>query len=63
MHSNLSVWDYKMQWLPMGLCNSSDIFQEKMSELRNGLNCVRTYIDNILSITKGDFTDHIERLE
>jgi len=25
---------YKMQALPMGLCNSPDIFQEKMSELR-----------------------------
>jgi hypothetical protein len=28
---------YKMQKLPMGLCNSLDIFQEKMSTLMDGL--------------------------
>jgi hypothetical protein len=32
---------YDMQCLPMGLCNSPDIFQEKMSELMDGLDYVR----------------------
>ena len=32
----------------MGLCNSSDISQEKMNELFNGLEYVRAYIDDVL---------------
>ena len=54
---------YEMQRLPMGLCNSPDIFQERMSELFDGLEFVRTYIDDILCLTKGTFEDHIEKLE
>jgi hypothetical protein len=47
----------------MGLCNSPDIFQEKMSELFNGFEFVRTYIDDLLTLTKGTFKDHLEKLE
>ena len=54
---------YEMQCLPMGLCNSPDIFQEKMSELFDGLEFVRTYIDDLLCLTKGTFEDHLEKLE
>jgi len=54
---------YEMQRLPMGLCNSPDIFQEKMSELFEGLDFVRTYIDDLLCLTKGTFEDHLEKLE
>ena len=54
---------YEYQRLPMGLCNSPDIFQEKMSDLMAGLEFVRTYIDDLLVITKGDFSDHLSKLE
>ena len=54
---------YEMQRLPMGLCNSPNIFQEKMSELFNGLEFVRTYIKDLLCLTKGAFKDHLEKLE
>ena len=54
---------YEYQRLPMGLCNSPDIFQEKMSELLAGLDTVRVYIDDILHITKGSFEDHLEKLD
>ena len=47
----------------MGLCNSTDIFQEKMSELFIGLDTVRVYIDDILHVTKGSWTEHISILE
>jgi hypothetical protein len=47
----------------MGLCNSPDIFQEKMSELMCGLEFVRAYIDDLLAITNGSFRDHLEKLE
>ena len=36
---------YEYQKLPMGLCNSPDIFQEKMNDLFAGLDYVRAYID------------------
>ena len=54
---------YEMQCLPMGLCNSPDIFQEKMSNLFSDLEYVRTYIDDLLVITKGSLDDHLEKLE
>jgi Reverse transcriptase (RNA-dependent DNA polymerase) len=52
-----------MQRLPMGLCNSPDICQEKMSELFDGFEFVRTYIDDLLTFAKGTFEDHLEKLE
>ena len=51
------------QRLPMGLCNSPDIFQEKMNELFHDLENVRAYIDDLLLITKGNFKDHLNQLE
>jgi len=53
---------YEYLRLPMGLCNSPDIFQEKMSELMAGLEFVRVYIDDLLVITKGDWQDHLQKL-
>jgi hypothetical protein len=44
---------YEHQRLPMGLCNSPDIFQEKMNDLLDGLDTVQVYIDDILHVTKG----------
>ena len=54
---------YEYQRLPMELCNSPDIFQEKMSNLMYDLVYVRTYIDDLLVITNGDWTDHLNSLE
>ena len=54
---------YKYLRLPMGLCNSPDIFQEKMSKLMTGLEFARAYLDNLLLITKGNFDKHLEALE
>ena len=34
----------------MGLYNSPDIFHAKMNKLLNDLDCVRTYIDDLLII-------------
>ena len=46
----------------MGLCNSPDIFQEKMNELFAGLKYVEAYIDDLLIVTKGSFEDHLQDL-
>jgi hypothetical protein len=34
-----------------------------MSELFDGFEFVRTYIDDLLTLTKGTFKDHLEKLE
>ena len=47
----------------MGLCNSPDIFQEKMSELMVGLEFARAYLDNLLLISKGNLDVHLDQLE
>ena len=44
----------KYQEIPMGVCNSPDIFQEKISELFDGFNMVRVYIDDVLVINKNN---------
>lgn len=54
---------YEYCRLAMGLSVSVDIFQEQMSELMAGLEFVRTYLDDILCITKGDYTDHLVKVE
>jgi hypothetical protein len=53
---------YEYQCLPMGLCNSPDIFQEKMSCLKANLEYVRAYIDDLLIITKGNYLEHLQKL-
>ena len=47
----------------MGLCNSPDIFQEKMSELMYGLEFARAYLDDLLVVSKDTFENHFTHLE
>ena len=54
---------YEYQWLPMGLCNSPNIFQEKMGILMQDLEYVWAYIDDLLILIKSSFTDHLKKLE
>ena len=54
---------YEYQQLPMGLCNSPNIFQGKMSEILFGLDTVRVYINDLLHVTKVSWIEHITFLE
>ncbi len=54
---------FKYQRLPQGICNGPDIFQEKMAELFDGMDYIRAYIDDLLVLTKGNFDDHLDKLE
>ena len=54
---------YEYQRLPMGLCNSPDIFQEKMGELMADLEFVRAYIDDLIILTKDTWEHHLEQLK
>jgi hypothetical protein len=49
----------------MGLCKSSpDIFQEKMSDLlMQGLEFTQAYIDDLLILSTGSFSQHLEHLD
>ena len=51
--------NYYYQQLPMGLCNSPDIFPENISELFIGLDTVRVYINELLHVRKGSWTEHL----
>ena len=53
---------YWYKRLPMGVANSLDIFQQKMNDLFLGFHFIRAYIDDLLILTKGDWTDHIQKL-
>ena len=47
----------------MGVNVSPDVFQEKMSELMEGLEFVRTNLDDLLIISNGSFDDHLQQLD
>eukprot|EP00804_Cyclotella_cryptica_P019285 CCRYP_006161-RA/>CCRYP_006161-RA protein AED:0.46 eAED:0.96 QI:0/0/0/1/0/0.5/2/0/353 len=53
---------YSYLRLPMGVACSPDIFQAKMSELMATLEFVRTYLDDLLCISKGNLEDHFTKL-
>jgi hypothetical protein len=47
----------------MGLCNSPDIFQEKISTQMQDLEYIRAYIDDLLVITAESFEEHVDKLK
>ena len=47
----------------MGVCNSPDILQENIYELFEGFDIVCAYINNVITITKDEFADHLKALE
>ncbi len=54
---------YSYKRPPMGIADSPDIFQSKMLELMEGLECVRAYLDDLLCISRRSLEDHLEKLE
>ena len=47
----------------MGIVCAPDIFQNEMASLMSELEHVRVYLDDLLVITKGDFQDHLQKLD
>ena len=47
----------------MGLCNSPDIFPERMYELFADLEFVQAYINDLLVMSSSTFNDHLECLD
>eukprot|EP00957_Ditylum_brightwellii_P148977 11342679-Ditylum_brightwellii.AAC.1 len=48
--------------LPIGLCNSPDIFQENMDEFFAGFEAT-AYIDDSLLMANGTYEEHLEKLD
>ena len=47
----------------MPVSNSPEIFKEKMNKMFCGFEFIWAYIDDLLIITKGDWSNHLENLE
>ena len=47
----------------MGITDSPDIFQHNMKDLFHGFEFIHAYIYDLLILTKGYWTDHIQNLE
>ena len=54
---------YKYKRLPMGICNPPDIFQEKINYMFQGFKFIILYINDLLIITKVDFSNNLNKLE
>jgi hypothetical protein len=47
----------------MGIKNSPNIFQQKISDLMEGLeDFIQAYLDDILIISKGSYKDHVQKV-
>ena len=56
-------WEnYCYKHLPMRVANSPDIFQQKMIYLFHGFEFISAYINEILILTKENWTDHVQKL-
>ena len=63
MYNSTSLGGNEHQKLPIGLCNNPDLFQEKMNKLFNGLDYVRTCIDDLLINSNKYSDDHVIKLD
>ena len=54
---------YRYKRLLTRVSNSPDIFQDKMNAIFCCFRFIGAYIDALLIITKGDWSDHLEKLE
>ena len=54
---------YRYKCLLMGVANYPDIIQHKMNDLIHELGFIPEYIEELLVLTKGDWTDCVQNLE
>jgi hypothetical protein len=66
MHPGFVLWCYHGEstiMSIMGLCNSPNILQEKMSELMVGLEFAMAYIHYVLVVSKGYLDTYLAHLK
>ena len=47
----------------MGVCNYLHTFQEKTNEIFRVFEFIEAYINDLVIVTKGDWSHHLEKLE
>ena len=53
---------YQYTRLPFGISTAPDEFQRRMTSIFGDMECARVYLDDVLVITAGDFTQHLKDL-
>ena len=53
---------FRYSRLPIGMCTSREIFQAKVDNILGDIEGIKTYIDDILVLSKDIFENHIEQL-
>ena len=54
---------YRYKFLPMGVASYPDIIQHKTNDLIHELGFIPEYIDDLLVLTRGDWTYRVQKLE
>ena len=54
---------YPYKPLPMGVENSQEIFQQKMTDLFHGFEFICAYLYDLLVLTKEDRKYHVQKLD
>jgi hypothetical protein len=54
---------FEYQHLPMGLCNSPEVFQECMYKIFSALEYVCVYIDDLLVMSCSTLEEHLQKFE
>ena len=63
LHKIIIPWvKHRFKLLPMGIANYTVIFQQKMNDLFHGFEFIPAYIDDLLTLTKVDWTDNVHKL-
>jgi hypothetical protein len=57
------VAKYKNKRLPMVIKINPDVFQNVVSKLVQDMECVKTYLDDFLTLKNSIFNDHLLKLE
>ena len=47
----------------MGISIAPDIFQDRICQLFDDIECVRKFIDDLLVVTKGSYEEHLSQLD
>ena len=64
MCTTILPWGYyRYKRLPMGISVAADVFQYEVAKIFIDLSFVLVYFDDILIYTKGDFADHLLKLQ
>ena len=63
MYDRSPMGKYLNKRLPMGVASSTENFQQNMNDLFNEFGFICSYIEKLSVLTKGYWTDNVQKLE